>query len=91
MCCGILGIIPLFGVGLVCAIVGLVLSTNSKKKSQEAGMPHGMATAGIVCSSIGCGIAALYVILAISCVVCYGGIYGCAACTTCASALGAAY
>jgi len=39
-----------------CGIVGLVLSILGRKKSQEAGAPTGMATAGMILSIIGIGL-----------------------------------
>ena len=54
MVLGILGIffilVPFMGILL--ALIGLILGTISKKTSSEAGMPYGMATAGIVCSTV---------------------------------------
>ena len=51
MVLGILSLVPFSGV--VTAIVGLVLGVVGKKKSNDAGMPSGMATAGIICSLVG--------------------------------------
>ena len=51
MVLGILSlVIPFFGTAT--AIVGLILGVVAKKKSSEAGMPCGMAIAGIVCSIV---------------------------------------
>jgi hypothetical protein len=54
-------------VGMVLANVGLVLGAVGKKKSKDAGMPSGMATAGIVCSIIALAWAILVVTLCASC------------------------
>ena len=62
MVCGIASLIIPF-VGTATAIVGLILGVLSKKKSQEAGMPSGMATAGIVCSVIALAISILMIFL----------------------------
>lgn len=56
-------------VGILGAIVGLILGVIGKKKSLEAGMPSGMATAGIVMSIIAL---AWSIVCVIYCVVCYG-------------------
>ena len=54
MILGIVGLvfiwIPPFS--FVVSVVGLILGIVGKKKSRAAGVPSGMATAGIVCSTI---------------------------------------
>ena len=57
----VLGIcsIPLFElslVGLIISIIGLCLGISSSRSAKSVGMTNGIATAGIVCSSIGLGI-----------------------------------
>lgn len=47
------------------AIVGLVLGIISSNKAKEVGMKNGMATAGIICSSIALGISILIIFLAV--------------------------
>lgn len=81
MICGIAGLALtwFWGVGLVPSIVGLVLSIISGNKSGSVGLPRsGMATAGLICSAISCGLSALILISCISCIACNGG---CALCT----------
>ncbi|MCL2098961.1 MAG: zinc ribbon domain-containing protein [Oscillospiraceae bacterium] len=39
-------------IGVLLALIGLILGVVGKAKSKKAGMPSGMATAGIVCSII---------------------------------------
>jgi len=56
-------------VGVLLAIVGLVLGVISKKKSDEVGMPSGMAMAGIVCSIIGLAVAIICTACSI-CIIC---------------------
>ncbi|MCL2694708.1 MAG: DUF4190 domain-containing protein [Clostridiales bacterium] len=64
MVLGILGCIPY--AGWACAIVGLILGLVSKKQLKEQGAPHGMATAGIICSIIGLAVS----VLITTCIVC---------------------
>ena len=54
MVLGIVGLVFLwlFYIGIPCALVGLILSAVGYKKSKDAGMPGGMAVAGLVCSII---------------------------------------
>ncbi len=64
---GIVGIVFSFifqPIGLICSIVGLILSIVARKKE-----PSGMATAGLVCSIIGL---VLNLILVIACGACIG-------------------
>jgi hypothetical protein len=69
MILGIFGLVPICG-GLS-AIVGIILGVLGKKKSSEAGMPSGMAKAGIICGAVGLGVG---LISTISCFVCFGGL-----------------
>lgn len=47
--------------GIATALVGLIMGVIAKKKSSEANMPSGMATAGIVCSIITLAVSVLCV------------------------------
>jgi hypothetical protein len=71
MVLGILGLAVPFGE--VLALVGLILGAVSKKKSNEAGMPSGMATAGIVCSIIALAISIVCTIVCWAPMFCAGG------------------
>ena len=65
MVLGIVGLVFLilfWPLGLICAIVGFVLSLQGKKKT-PLGVSSGMATAGIVTSSIVLGIAILVALI----------------------------
>ena len=53
--------------GIICGIVGLVLSINAQKSYKALGQTNGMATAGLILSIIGL---VLSVILLIACVLC---------------------
>lgn len=53
--------------GIVCGIVGLILSIKAKKSYTEIGQKSGMATIGMVLSIVGL---ALSVIMLIACVIC---------------------
>ena len=55
--------------GIVCGIVGLILSINAKKSYTAIGQKSGMATAGLILSIIGL---ILSVIMLIACVICIG-------------------
>jgi hypothetical protein len=71
----ILGIVSLalfclWYLAIPCGIVGLVLGAIAHNKAKAVGMKSGMATAGIVCSSIALGIALLFVICTFACVGC---------------------
>ena len=65
----ILGIVGLVGlclwyIGLPCAIVGLILSIQGKKKAKVTGTGAGMATTGVVISCVAIGLTVLLLILA---------------------------
>ncbi len=53
--------------GIVLGVVGIVLSVKGKKQATEAGVPTGMATAGLVLSIIG---AALSLVGFFTCTIC---------------------
>jgi hypothetical protein len=64
----ILGIVSLvffcaYYIALPAAITGLVLGIISRKKAKAVNAPHGMATAGIICSSIGIGLFLIFILL----------------------------
>ena len=48
ICALVIGLIINSAVGLVCGIVGIILSVMGRKKAKLAGAPTGMATAGLV-------------------------------------------
>ena len=60
--------LPIFYIGLICGVVGLVLAVVSKKRQ-----PSGMATAGMVLSIIGL---ALSLVLLLSVLACAGAVIG---------------
>lgn len=47
-----------------CAIVGIILGIVGRNQAKKAGAPTGMATAGIICSSIALGIVIIAAIFA---------------------------
>lgn len=60
--CGIvsLALFWMFGIAVIPGVIGIVLSVISGNKSYAVGLSrNGMATAGLVCSIIGCAINAL--------------------------------
>jgi hypothetical protein len=64
----ILGIVSLvffcaYYIALPAAITGLVLGIISMKKAKAVNAPHGMATAGIICSSIGIVLFLIFILL----------------------------
>jgi len=54
MILGIVGLVFIWvpPLSFVVSVVGLILGIAGKKKSRAVGVPSGMATAGIVCSTI---------------------------------------
>ncbi|MCR5635711.1 MAG: DUF4190 domain-containing protein [Clostridiales bacterium] len=56
--------------GLVAGIVGIVLSVKGKKQATEAGVPTGMATAGLVLSIIGAALSLIGFFTCTLCVIC---------------------
>ena len=68
ICSVAVGLIINGWVGLICGIVGIVLSVMGRNKAKAAGAPTGMGTAGLVLSIIGTAIIAVVVISAIVCV-----------------------
>lgn len=46
-----------------CAIVGIILGIVGRNQAKASGAPTGMATAGIICSSISLGLALITIIL----------------------------
>jgi hypothetical protein len=70
---GICGLVIPYG-GLICAIIGLILGIQGKKKSESVGAPTGLAKAGIILSIIGIAGA---ILLIVAC----AGLLGCAATT----------
>ena len=64
-------VVALSWVGLICAIVGLVLSIKAQKDSVAmTGQKNGMATAGFILSIISLVIAVIGIIVAIAAVAC---------------------
>ena len=66
----ILGILSLvlfcvWYLGIPCGITGIILSAIGASKAKAAGVKNGMATAGIICSSIALGLAILFIILVV--------------------------
>ena len=66
----ILGILSLalfcvWYLSIPCGITGIILSAIAASKAKAAGVKNGMATAGIVCSSIAIGLAILFIILVV--------------------------
>ena len=64
----VLGIVGLvfcwfFYFGIPCALIGLILSAVGIKKSNDAGMPAGMATAGLVCSIITMALSIMFIVV----------------------------
>lgn len=68
ICALVIGLIINSAVGLVCGIVGIILSVMGRKKAKAAGAPTGMGTAGLVCSIIATAIIAVVFLAAIICV-----------------------
>ena len=68
ICSVVVGLIINGWVGLICGIIGIVLSVMGRNKAKAAGAPTGMGTAGLVLSIIGTAIIAVVVISAIICV-----------------------
>ena len=68
ICALVIGLLFNGWVGLICGIVGIVLSAMGRGKAKLAGAPTGMATAGLVCSIIATAIIAVVVIAALICV-----------------------
>ena len=68
ICALVIGLFINGWVGLICGIVGIVLSAMGRNKAKMIGAPTGMATAGLVCSIIATAIIAVVVIAAIICV-----------------------
>ncbi len=56
--------------GLVAGIVGIILSVKGKKEATEAGVPTGMATAGLVLSIIGAALSLIGFFTCTLCVIC---------------------
>lgn len=82
---GIVGIVFAFifwPVGLVCSIIGLVLSNKCRKIE-----PSGMATAGFVLSLIGLIVSVICLIVVVACL----GTIGAAACAAADLAVGGYY
>ena len=78
MVLGIVGLVFTFlfpPIGLICAIVGIVLAIQGKKRT-PAGMPDGMAKAGIITSMIALGIAALVAVLFVISLISVGSLFG---------------
>ncbi len=66
-----------YGINLVAVaagVVGIVLAVKGKKAAVAAGAPTGMATAGLVLSIIGTGLAAIGFFACTACVMCSAGI-----------------
>ena len=68
ICSVVVGLIINGWVGLICGIIGIVLSVMGRNKAKAAGAPTGMATAGLVCSIIATAIIAVVFLAAIICV-----------------------
>ncbi len=68
ICAVVIGFIASMAVGLVCGIIGIVLSAMGRGKAKAAGAPTGMATAGLVLSIIATAVCAIVWIAAIACV-----------------------
>lgn len=59
-------------IAVICGIVGIVCAVKGQKLAKAAGVPTGMATAGLVLSIIGLVLGAIGFLACTVCVICTG-------------------